>query len=256
MAIDLAARPPPTLFDTRRQAGARVGTGCQGLQPIGMTHPVRHTAFTFVLAFLAFLFAPGFNRSVHAQQQPAVTVTLTGPTEVNQDTGTWNYWLAATTEGATAPTVDLTVSFYELPAAVTGHTAGSGDYTGPGDGGRRFVFAPSDFSIPSGETNQTATKTGTVTIIDDTDEEDDETFHIFLNGYYPNMMPDTVTVSNPASVESVRRHDQGQRRPDGAGQRTISHLQGDIRRQVDHQRHLRRRSIRCAFLSLDRRPTQ
>ena len=165
----------------------------------GMTHPVRHTAFTFVLAFLAFLFAPGFNGSVHAQQQPAVTVTLTGPTEVNEDAGTWNYSLAATTEGATAPTVNVTVDFYELPASVTGHTAGSGDYTGPGGGGRRFVFAPSDFSIPSGETNQTATKTGTVTIIDDTDEEDDETFHIFLNGYYPNMMPDTVTVSNPSS---------------------------------------------------------
>ena len=164
-----------------------------------MTHPVRHTAFTFVLAFLAFLFAPGFNGSVHAQQQPAVTVTLTGPTEVNEDAGTWNYSLAATTEGATAPTVNVTVDFYELPASVTGHTAGSGDYTGPGGGGRRFVFAPSDFSIPSGETNQTATKTGTVTIIDDTDEEDDETFHIFLNGYYPNMMPDTVTVSNPSS---------------------------------------------------------
>ena len=165
----------------------------------GMTHPVRHTAFTFVLAFLAFLFAPGFNGSVHAQQQPAVTVTLTGPTEVNEDAGTWNYSLAATTEGATAPTVNVTVDFYELPASVTGHTAGSGDYTGSGGGGRRFVFAPSDFSIPSGETNQTATKTGTVTIIDDTDEEDDETFHIFLNGYYPNMMPDTVTVSNPSS---------------------------------------------------------
>ena len=165
----------------------------------GMTHPVRHTAFTFVLAFLAFLFAPGFNGSVHAQQQPAVTVTLTGPTEVNEDAGTWNYSLAATTEGATAPTVNVTVDFYELPASVTGHTAGSGDYTGPGGGGRRFVFAPSDFSIPSGETNQTATKTGTVTIIDDTDEEDDETFHIFLNGYSPKMMPDTVTVSNPSS---------------------------------------------------------
>ena len=57
-------------------SGTRLGTGCPGLQPSSWTHPVRPAVFCAALACLALFFAPGFNGSVHAQDDglPVVTV--------------------------------------------------------------------------------------------------------------------------------------------------------------------------------------
>ena len=74
------------------------------------------------------------------------------------------------------------------------------------------------------------------------------------------LMRSELTAPSKADLEAyllqIDANSESPRRAQAQGNAQSAHLPGDVRRQMDHDRHARRRSDRCALLPLERRRPQ
>ena len=156
-------------------ASTRLGTGCPGLQPPSWTHPVRAAVFSAALACLALFFAPGFNGSVHAQDDDLPVVTV-------QDTA---LSVAEVTHGVSVCAVASSAG--DLPMRVQAKTV-----SGTATEGEDFRAASASLvPTPNGSCF-------TVMILNDDHREGNETFAVTLsdpeNATLGNSVATTITV--------------------------------------------------------------